>query len=182
MASLCRLQSTAAAVDAPPVVEPLVPGEPEGPSMITAHPGPMSNQLKDNLDSIQNTAALQFFCDYRRSLGNYLVDVDGNTMLDVFQVFSLCWLNGEYSCIRIKTILQPYRISVQQISSMPIGYNHPEIVEIFRDPETIACFANRPALGPLPPHNWVDLLKNTLIKVAPPGKTEPYQYIWQSSR
>lgn len=144
VASLCRLQSTAAAVDAPPVVEPLVPGEPERPSMITAHPGPMSNQLRDNLDSIQNTAALQFFCDYRRSLGNYLVDVDGNTMLDVFQ----------------------------QISSMPIGYNHPEIVEIFRDPETIACFANRPALGPLPPHNWVDLLKNTLIKVAPPGMTE----------
>merc|ERR1712168_541730 len=125
-------------------VEPLVPGEPEGPSMMTAHPGPMSNRLKANLDSIQNTAALQFFCDYRRSLGNYLVDVDGNTMLDVFQ----------------------------QISSMPIGYNHPEIVEIFNNPETIACFANRPALGPLPPHNWVDLLKNTLLKVAPPGMSE----------
>ena len=86
MASVCRLQSTVAAVDAAPAVEPLVPGEPEGPSMMTAHPGPMSNQLKANLDSIQNTAALQFFCDYRRSLGNYLVDVDGNTMLDVFQV------------------------------------------------------------------------------------------------
>jgi len=144
VASLSRLQSTAAAVDPAPAVEPLVPGEPDGPVMLTAHPGPMTHQLKANLDKIQNTAALQFFCDYRRSLGNYLVDVDGNTMLDVFQ----------------------------QISSMPIGYNHPDIVGIFNDPETIACFANRPALGPLPPHNWVDLLKNTLLKVAPPGMSE----------
>jgi len=149
--ALSRFQSTAAAADpavtaaaAAAAAVPLVPGEPEGPSMKTAHPGPMSHQLAANLNQIQNTAALQFFCDYRRSLGNYLVDVDGNTMLDVFQ----------------------------QISSMPIGYNHPEILSIFNDPETIACFANRPALGPLPPHNWVDLLKNTLLKVAPPGMTE----------
>ena len=60
--------------------------------MKTAHPGPMSNQLKANLDEIQNTAALQFFCDYRRSLGNYLVDVDGNTMLDVFQVLTMLFV------------------------------------------------------------------------------------------
>ena len=88
MASLARLQSTVAAVEPAPAVEPLVPGEPEGPLMLTAHPGPMTNQLKANLDKIQNTAAVQFFCDYRRSLGNYLVDVDGNTMLDVFQVYA----------------------------------------------------------------------------------------------
>lgn len=142
-ASLLRLQSTQPAPAQQPV-ELLVPGEPDGPMMLTAHPGPQSDLLKAQLDEIQNTAALQFFCDYRKSIGNYLVDVDGNTMLDVFQ----------------------------QISSMPLGYNHPEIVDIFNDPETIACFANRPALGPLPPHNWVDLLKNTLLSVAPPGMTE----------
>ena len=29
-------------------------------------------------------ATIQFFVDYQASYGNYIVDVDGNTMLDVF--------------------------------------------------------------------------------------------------
>lgn len=32
----------------------------------------------------QNVQSLNFFCDYEESRGNYLVDVDGNRMLDVY--------------------------------------------------------------------------------------------------
>ncbi|XP_013784435.1 4-aminobutyrate aminotransferase, mitochondrial-like [Limulus polyphemus] len=116
--------------------------EPPGPSIVTSEiPGPKSRELKKQLGEIQNSDAVQFFVDYNKSRGNYICDVDGNTFLDVFN----------------------------QISSMPLGYNHPALLKAIQDPNNLATFANRPALGALPPVDFVESLHTALLSVAPPG-------------
>ncbi|XP_032816773.1 4-aminobutyrate aminotransferase, mitochondrial [Petromyzon marinus] len=113
----------------------------EGPLMKTTIPGPKSQVLTKELGEIQNSVAVQFFCDYTASRGNYLVDVDGNRMLDLYM----------------------------QISSLPLGYNHPALLRTLQDPANLATFANRPALGALPPHDLPQLLHKSLVSVAPTG-------------
>ena len=63
-------------------------GEPSAPSMVTEVPGPKSVQLKGDLDKIQSMGSVAFFVDYDKSIGNYVVDADGNSMLDVFTSIS----------------------------------------------------------------------------------------------
>uniref|UniRef100_A0A3Q3L613 4-aminobutyrate--2-oxoglutarate transaminase n=1 Tax=Labrus bergylta TaxID=56723 RepID=A0A3Q3L613_9LABR len=72
-----------------------------GPSMKTTVPGPRT----------QNVGAINFFCNYEESRGNYLVDVDGNRMLDLYT----------------------------QISSIPIGYNHPDLLKLMSNPNNLVA-------------------------------------------
>ena len=70
-------------------VRHFVAGEPAGPSMVTSEvPGPKSLEKKAELSKIQAMDSVSFFVDYNKSLGNYCVDADGNTLLDVFTSIS----------------------------------------------------------------------------------------------
>lgn len=127
---------------------PSVPVPNEGdlqPRMLTASPGPESKRLLNNLDQVTSgTTAMHFFADYSKSYGNYIVDADGNRMLDMFA----------------------------QIASLPLGYNHPALTEMLQNPENTWVLANRPALGVLPPVGWVDKLNNIMQTIAPSGMTD----------
>jgi 4-aminobutyrate aminotransferase/(S)-3-amino-2-methylpropionate transaminase len=97
--------------------------------------------LWEKLNKLQDPRASHFFADYDKSKGNYIVDADGNTMLDMFG----------------------------QISSIALGYNHPALVEAARSPEWVQTIINRPALGLMPPDYWPQLLQRSFMAVAPPG-------------
>ncbi|XP_004627833.1 4-aminobutyrate aminotransferase, mitochondrial isoform X2 [Octodon degus] len=116
----------------------------DGPLMKTEVPGPRSQELMKQLNMIQNAEAVHFFCNYEESRGNYLVDVDGNRMLDLYS----------------------------QISSVPIGYSHPALAKLIQQPQNVSTFINRPALGILPPENFVDKLRESLLSVAPKGMSQ----------
>lgn len=138
-----RALSSAAGVPATPA--PAFPDEYEGAAVVTSEvPGPESKRQLARLSALQNTGAVGFFADYERSRGNYLVDVDGNRFLDIYG----------------------------QIASLPIGYNHPAILDAMSDRKNLPLLAQRPCLGVFPPGDWVDRIANTLQKVAPEGLTD----------
>jgi 4-aminobutyrate aminotransferase / (S)-3-amino-2-methylpropionate transaminase len=117
------------------------PNEPSHAAMVTAVPGPKTEALRARHQHFQDARTVHYYQDSRRSLGNYAVDVDGNTLLDVY---------GHIACV-------------------PIGYNHPELLAAFRS-ERFAWLAGwRPALGVAPPPEWVDLVEGPLMRCAPKG-------------
>ncbi len=84
---------------------------------------------------------MNFFADFANSHGNYISDADGNQLLDIYM----------------------------QIASLPLGYNHPDIIDVMQNPKNQNIFVNRPALGINPPLEFVDKLKSVLMSVAPKG-------------
>uniref|UniRef100_A0A8C4Q189 Uncharacterized protein n=2 Tax=Eptatretus burgeri TaxID=7764 RepID=A0A8C4Q189_EPTBU len=58
------------------------------PLMKTTVPGPKSQALKREFNAIQHADAVKFFCDFSASRGNYLVDADGNRMMDLLTQIS----------------------------------------------------------------------------------------------
>ncbi|GAB1610749.1 4-aminobutyrate aminotransferase, mitochondrial-like [Argonauta hians] len=117
--------------------------EPSGPTVVTDIPGPRSLALKEELSKLQNTGTVVFFSDFEKSQGNYITDADGNTMLDLYT----------------------------QIASVPLGYNHPKMIEVLKNENNLALFVNRPALSCFPPQEWTTKLNNTLMAMAPPDLT-----------
>ncbi|XP_078690933.1 4-aminobutyrate aminotransferase, mitochondrial-like [Branchiostoma floridae x Branchiostoma belcheri] len=115
----------------------------DGPCIKTDIPGPKSQELLRELTALTTAHEVQFFCNYEESKGNYLVDVDGNIFLDIYM----------------------------QISSLPLGYNHPALLKVLNDPANLSTLVNRPALGNLPPADFPQRVQNSLMAVAPKGLT-----------
>lgn len=125
----------------PSTPTPAFPGEFEKPSVKTVIPGPKSKELLGQLDKYQDTRTQHFFVDYSKSKGNYVVDADGNVLLDI-----LC-----------------------SIASHSIGYNAPALVAAAKSDEWVQALINRPALGVEPTMIWPRVLQESFISVAPKG-------------
>lgn len=63
--------------------QPFFPGEPAGPTVRTAFPGPKSQAAIKDLDTVFDTRSLNMIANYQQSFGNYITDPDGNVLLDV---------------------------------------------------------------------------------------------------
>lgn len=119
------------------------PQEPSVPEIITSSvPGPKSVALNNELGEVFDNRATYFVCDYDKSIGNYISDVDGNKLLDVY-------------C---------------QISSIPLGYSNPELIKAAKSDEMISALVNRPALACFPSLNYKDILEAGILAAAPPGQ------------
>jgi 4-aminobutyrate aminotransferase/(S)-3-amino-2-methylpropionate transaminase len=123
------------------VTEAFFPNEPKFPTVKTSIPGPKTTALIDELKEVFDTQSLNMMANYQKSVGNYIVDEDGNELLDVYA----------------------------QIASIPVGYNNSNLAKAAKSEQMISALINRPALGNFPPHDWSATLRSTLLKVAPRG-------------
>ncbi|MFN7145743.1 MAG: aminotransferase class III-fold pyridoxal phosphate-dependent enzyme, partial [Myxococcota bacterium] len=118
-----------------------IPEEPTAASVVTPVPGPKSEALRARHQRFQDARTVHVYQDARRSVGSYLVDVDGNVLLDLYG----------------------------HIAALPLGYNHPDLVAAWKNGRFDWCAGYRPALGIAPPAEWVGLVEDTLMRVAPKG-------------
>ena len=130
----------------PSRIAPPIPGEPERASVRTAVPGPASEALRARHHRYQDARPIHVYQDAKKSLGNYLVDVDGNVLLDVYG----------------------------HIAAVPLGYNHPDMLAAFRGGRFDWAAGYRPALGVAPSPEWVDIVENTVMRVAPAGMSKVF--------
>jgi 4-aminobutyrate aminotransferase/(S)-3-amino-2-methylpropionate transaminase len=125
---------------------PFFPEEPAGPVVKTAIPGPRSKEAIAHLDKVFDTRSLNMMANYQLSIGNYLADLDGNVVLDVYA----------------------------QIASIPVGYSNPSLLKAATTPEMASAIINRPALGNFPQHDWAEILETGILKVAPKGLNQVF--------
>ncbi|CAD6442890.1 8a15c986-9142-4186-a56d-a48e0b6bd143 [Sclerotinia trifoliorum] len=118
-----------------------IAGEPEAPVVKTAIPGPESQKAIAELDKVFDTRSVNMLADYQKSVGNYIADPDGNVLLDVYA----------------------------QIASIPLGYNNPQLLKAAQTEQMASAIINRPALGNFPSHDWAEIIKTGVLKVAPKG-------------
>lgn len=123
------------------VCEAYFPNEPSVPVVATQSPGPQSKKAIESLNKVFDARAAYFVADYTKSVGNYIVDVDGNAFLDVYA----------------------------QIASIPLGYNNPKLVEVAKSDKMTNAIINRPALGNFPGADTEEIIAD-LLKVAPKGQ------------
>jgi 4-aminobutyrate aminotransferase/(S)-3-amino-2-methylpropionate transaminase len=81
------------------------------------------------------------FVNYNTSYGNYMVDADDNTMLDLFG----------------------------SIGSMPLGYNHPDLIKMTHEPQYPSLFVNRADMNNYYDKNMHTLLNESVYGIKPNG-------------
>lgn len=128
------------------VEQPYFPDEPLAPTIRTEIPGPKSKEAIIALDKVFDTRSLNMMANYQNSFGNYIADLDGNVLLDVYA----------------------------QIASIPIGYSNPALLAAATTPEMASAIINRPALGNFPQHDWAEILETGILKVAPKGLNQVF--------
>ena len=84
-----------------------------------------------------------FPVDMKHSIGNYVADVDGNHMLDVFS----------------------------SIACIGMGYNHPSLLEASKSDLMRHVLATRTGVGINPPIEYEELFDSAFMDVAPRGMT-----------
>ena len=71
--------------NAPLNLSNLFPNEPISPNVFTnTIPGPLSKSYLERLDQYQDSRAAFFVQDVEKSIGNFIVDLDGNILLDMY--------------------------------------------------------------------------------------------------
>jgi 4-aminobutyrate aminotransferase/(S)-3-amino-2-methylpropionate transaminase len=124
------------------VTKQYFPHEPKAPLVASAEfPGPQLQAQIKALGKVFDLRAAYLVADYAKSVGNYLVDVDGNTYLDVYA----------------------------QIASIPLGYNNPALIAAAKSDAMVRAIVDRPALGNFPGADLEPIVAASL-KVAPPGQ------------
>ncbi|KAF2855355.1 4-aminobutyrate aminotransferas-like protein [Plenodomus tracheiphilus IPT5] len=141
-----RYASAAAAAVQDSNEQPFFPDEPRQPIIKTAIPGPQSKKEIERLSQVFDTRSLNMMADYSQSYGNYIADLDGNVLLDVYA----------------------------QIASIPVGYNNPSLLLAATSPEMASAIVNRPALGNFPQHDWAHILETGILSVAPKGLNQVF--------
>lgn len=84
--------------------------------------------------------------DYKQSKGNYIYDIDGNNILDLTG-------HGGLSAL---------------------GYNHPALVTARATRKFNTYLNQAPNIAEYPPHDFPDLVRNSVLPFAPEGLTEVY--------
>lgn len=151
MASKTEARSATAAAatvqfDTSPMDAPFFADEPVGPQIRTPIPGPKSKAAITNLHTVFDTRSLNMMANYQQSYGNYIADLDGNVLLDVYA----------------------------QIASIPVGYSNPALLLAATSPDMASALINRPALGNFPQHDWASILETGVLRVAPKGMNQVF--------
>lgn len=100
-----------------------------------------SNRLTSKVGKYIDARTIKLFTNLEKSHGSFLVDADNNKYLDVFN----------------------------NIASLPLGYNHPNLIKALNTNETITLLAQRAAMGVTPPMNIVNKIELLMRNVAPKG-------------
>ena len=129
-----------------PYKQPFFTDEPHGPSVTTSIPGPKSKKAIAELNRVFDTRSLNMLVNYQQSYGNYITDLDGNILLDMYA----------------------------QIASIPVGYSNPSLLLAATSPDMASALINRPALGNFPQHDWASILETGILKVAPKGLNQVF--------